>query len=160
MPALAYCEAPSAPADEFVRWFLDVSQPKAAKRTGGPVPRASAAPIAPIAFNLPDRKSLAATIEHWIATEPKLAAWIEGGVAPVQALSRFGSALIRANHIEKGLEVFHAVTALNPEDPLHWSNFGVALDLAGAMNESAASCRLRARRPFTPPISKPDAGST
>jgi predicted TPR repeat methyltransferase len=138
MPAVAYCESPSVPADEFVRWFLDVSQPKAARRTIGPVARCATQPIAPVAFNLPDRKSLASTIERWTASEPKLAGWIEAGVPPTQALSRFGSSLIRANHIQKGLEVFHAVTALNPEDPLHWSNFGVALDLAGALNESAA----------------------
>jgi predicted TPR repeat methyltransferase len=137
-PAVAFSGGVAVQPDEFVRWFLDVSHPRAARRIGGPVTRSASVAITAVAFNLPDRRTLADKIAAWTETEPKLAAWIEAGVPPTQALSRLGSFMIRAGHTERGLEVFHAVVGLDPEDALHWSNFGVALDLAGALNESAA----------------------
>lgn len=134
--APAYADGPVPPQDEFLGWFLDVHQPKAARRNGR---RNLEVPIEPTPLNLPDRKTLAAAVETWTAAEPRLAAWLSSGLKPTQALARWATLLLRLNQVQKALEVFLAIAALEPDDPLHWSNLGVALDRAGALPEAAAT---------------------
>ena len=140
-----YTDVVAAPADEFLSWFLEVNR--------GTWRRWNQVAARELTPSLPDPAQLGPIITAWAVSDPQLALSLRGGTSLRTALERWGGRLLQTHKTARGLEAFRAVTALSPENAGSWSNLGVAYDLAGYPNESAAclerSLSLAPKQPDT-----------
>lgn len=138
--ANAYAGRSTVPSDEFLSWFLEVSHHRETPAVPDQKRMADAlAAGAPTEIPLlPDASTLGPMILAWASSDAQLAKWLQGGLAPKQALARWGGRLLMSQQAVRGVEAFRAVTALDPQDSGSWTNLGVAYDLVGATAESAA----------------------
>lgn len=100
-------------------------------------------------LKLPDAQSVSALAsEH-----PRLAAMLDGGVPAVDALARFGAQAFAERQFSIACAAFRASVALAPVNPVLWTNYGTALDCAGAFADAAAclehSLELSRQQPDT-----------
>lgn len=144
-PAETYSHITGLPPDEFLGWLLAVKK--------GPVGRWPQPVLRRLPPPLPLPSDLGALITAWAEEDALLSTWIRNGTSLRNALERWGAQLLQSNKTARGLEAFRAVTALSPENAPSWSNLGVAYDLAGYPNESAAclerSLSLAPKQPDT-----------
>jgi len=87
----------------------------------------------------PAHREAEAVVASWAAAAPKFQGWLAAGLAPAAALLRLGSHFVQQNEFPAAVECLRAVTVLAPEDPAAWTNYGVALDRAGALSEAVAA---------------------
>jgi len=144
-PAETYSHITGLPPDEFLSWLLAVKK--------GPVSRWPQPVLRRLPPALPLPSDLGALITAWAEEDAHLSTWIRNGTSIRNALERWGAQLLQSNKTARGLEAFRVVTALSPENAPSWSNLGVAYDLAGYPNESAAclerSLSLAPKQPDT-----------
>jgi predicted TPR repeat methyltransferase len=88
--------------------------------------------------SLPDAGAASETIKGWAATEPRFAALLKAGVPEVQALTRWALELLRTNRITEAISVLRSALAQAPDDPILWSNYGIALSQANHSDEASA----------------------
>ena len=88
---------------------------------------------------LPDAGAVSEAIKGWAATQPRFALLLKSGVPAVQALTRWGLELLRANQITEAMPVLRSALALAPGDPILWANYGIALSQGNFLGEAAAS---------------------
>src|SRR6185369_2135727 len=86
---------------------------------------------------LPEPQEVAQNLKDWTKAYVGFAELLAIGLPKVTALAQWGRRLLRENRSEEAARVFRTATALTPEDPLLWTNLGVALDRIDSPAESA-----------------------
>jgi predicted TPR repeat methyltransferase len=94
-------------------------------------------------IELPSAAQVSANLSEWAAADSGLAYLLSTGIAPAQALARWGMRLLRESHSDRAAAAFRSAAALAPADPLLWTNLGIALDRTDSTAESEG-CLQRA----------------
>jgi predicted TPR repeat methyltransferase len=87
---------------------------------------------------LPDTAAVAESIKSWTATQPRFAALLQAGSPAPLALARWALELMRANQIPDALAALRCALALAPDNPVLWSDYGIALSQSNLSREAAA----------------------
>lgn len=74
---------------------------------------------------------------HWAGTEPRFAALLRAGVAPVEAFARWSMELMKADRFADAREVLQVAQVFAPADPVMWVNNGIALSQDNLFDEAA-----------------------
>jgi predicted TPR repeat methyltransferase len=89
--------------------------------------------------DLPDPNAVSRAIVGWASCNPLLARLLATGVPQSEALAGWGLQLLRENRGSEALAALHGATALSPDNPVLWTNLGIALDRANS-TEDAIAC--------------------
>jgi predicted TPR repeat methyltransferase len=102
---------------------------------------------------LPDLQTVADSVAGWASANPQLAALLAAGLPKAQALVRWGLQLLKEDRSAEAVAPFHAAAALVPDDPVVWTNLGIALDRSNSPADAVAcletSVALSRRQPHT-----------
>jgi Flp pilus assembly protein TadD len=153
--ALTYPETIADPDDEFLGWFLKITRPwtDGARMAGPPASEGAIAGLSGQMPWLPDPEAVRRAAVEWANGDRHLSSLLSGGVPASRALARWGMSLLQSNQIPLAVAAFRASVALAPRDPVAWSNYGVALDLAHSPSEACTcierSLFLSAHQPQT-----------
>src|SRR5258708_25948657 len=86
---------------------------------------------------LPDPQAVTEAVNQWIAADSQLSGLLESGLTLQQALSKWATQLLVSNRIVEASSGFLAAVTHAPQDPLAWSNYGIALDRANSLVKAA-----------------------
>src|SRR5450631_244823 len=102
---------------------------------------------------LPSEREIDASLAAWQSSVPELAHLIATGVHLPSALTRTGLAHVNQGCFETAAALFRVALALDPGNPVAWTNWGVALDLTGNSSDAIAcflaSLQLQKKQPDT-----------
>jgi predicted TPR repeat methyltransferase/Flp pilus assembly protein TadD len=104
-------------------------------------------------LSLPSEREIGESLDAWQSSVPELARLIATGVPTLTALTRTGLAYVNQGRFETAVGLFRVALALDPGNPVAWTNWGVALDRAGNTPDAIAcflaSLRLHKEQPDT-----------
>ena len=88
---------------------------------------------------LPDEHMVASFIHSWSSRDPDLAVMLDSGIPAATALTRLALVSQQSGRITEAGEFLRFALALAPDDPVLWTNYGVALSQADS-HSNAAEC--------------------
>lgn len=95
----------------------------------------------------PNAATVLQNLLKWASAHSEFGQLLSTGIPPAQALAKWGGQLFRENLIAEAIEAFRAASALAPDDPLVWTNLGLAYDKQNSPVQSA-KCLERSLKIF------------
>jgi predicted TPR repeat methyltransferase len=102
---------------------------------------------------LPNAETVSAAVRELASAHPRFSAILSAGVPAAEAVGRLGLLFFQEQKISEATAAFRLAVALAPDNAVMWTNYGTALDGAGAFPDAAAclehSLELSRRQPET-----------